>query len=172
MKNKKEDEKVVQFPSKNDAFDVNEQGDQNYAIGDEPIEQKEESTEGMPLPQPLEVLRFKQAITAVVIAALAVIMTIAARKLEPLLLLMPALYFLWMAWAVENDWEKGRIEQHVVACTQVQFLADSTRLVCRDEDTVYSYIVSGKKRDFIEGYSYIIWARKDNPRAVIAYLPI
>ena len=62
----------------------------------------------MPLPQPLEVLRFKQAITAVVIAALAVIMTIAARKLEPLLLLMPALYFLWMAWAVENDWEKGK----------------------------------------------------------------
>lgn len=41
MKNKKEDEKVVQFPSKNDAFDVNEQGDQDYAIGDEPIEQKE-----------------------------------------------------------------------------------------------------------------------------------
>ncbi len=73
----------------------------------------------------VKVLRFKQAITAVVIAALAVIMTIAARKLEPLLLLMPALYFLWMAWAVENDWEKGRIEQHVVACTQVQFLADS-----------------------------------------------
>ena len=172
MKNKKEEEKVVQFPSKNDTFNVNEQGDQDYAIGDEPIEQKEESTEGMPLPQPLEVLRFKQAITAVVIAALAVIMTIAARKLEPLLLLIPALYFLWMAWAVENDWEKGRIEQHVVACTQVQFLADSTRLVCRDEDTVYSYIVSGKKRDLIEGYSYIIWARKDNPRAVIAYLPI
>lgn len=47
----------------------------------------------MPLPQPLEVLRFKQAITAVVIAALAVIMTIAARKLEPLLLLMPAIVF-------------------------------------------------------------------------------
>ena len=53
---KRKTREVVQFPSKNDAFDVNEQGDQDYAMGDEPIEQKEggESTEGMPLPQPLK----------------------------------------------------------------------------------------------------------------------
>lgn len=172
MKKKKNDDNVVQFPLEEESFEVTEQEEQDIPQEDVTEEDQQAKKESEPLPQPLAVLRLKQGATAIVIAVIAVVMAIVLRKIEALLLLVPALYFLWMAWLVEYDWDKGKIEQHVVACTQAQVLVNSTRLVCRDELTVYSYIVPGKKTDFVEGYSYIIWSHVDNPRAVMAYQPI
>lgn len=172
MRKKKNDDNVVQFPLEEESFEVTEQEEQDISQEDVAEEDQQSKKDSVPLPQPLAILRLKQTTTAIVIAVIAVVMAIVLRKIEALLLLVPALYFLWMAWFVEYDWDKGKIEQHVVACTQVQVLVNSTRLVCRDDLTVYSYIVPGKKTDFVEGYSYIIWSHVDNPRAVMAYQPI
>ncbi len=125
-----------------------------------------------PLPPPLRMLQIKQVFVAVGLAVFAICAAIALREVKFLSVLTLCLCFLGMAFMIQYDWEKGKIDQRVVACTHVIKRIKTTRIICRDTQCVYEYILPDKKDDIVEGYTYIIWTRKSNPKAIMAYQPL
>lgn len=149
----------------------------NDADGDQYLDAKDDTgdpqTENAePLPQPLAVLQFKQRGLAVAIAVAAVIGAAVTQQFQPLALVLASLYFLWKAWFINFDWNRGRIEQRVVVCTQRITRIKTTQITCRDQYNIYSYVVPDKKCDICEGYTYIIWSHINAPKNIMAYQPI
>ena len=134
---------------------------------DETSESKEK-----PLPEPLAALQVKQCILAAAIAFAAIVLAIFAKQPQPLALLLASLYFFWSAWFVSYDWQRGRISQQVVVCTQTITRSKTTQIICRDQNNIYTYIVPDKKSDIYEGYTYIIWSHINNPKKIMAYQPL
>lgn len=106
---------------------------ENDSVGlkDEPQEESAQTTEAQGgadepseeqargIPYPLQTLRVKQTYCAIAVAVITVIALFVTREPRVAVLLLLSLYMLWLRWKVGYDWERGRIQEEVLVCTQV-----------------------------------------------------
>lgn len=124
------------------------------------------------IPYPLQTLRVKQTYCAIAAAVVTAIALIVTREPKVLALLLLSLYMLWLRWKVGYDWERGRIQEEVLVCTQVVHYTKTTMIVCRNEDMVYSFTIPKKTQAYIEGATYVFWWHEDRPHVIMAYQPL
>ncbi len=125
-----------------------------------------------PIPNPLRMVQLQQGLIAVVLFITAIACSILFKEVKFLSIILLSLYFVYMLLSLEIDWRKGKINQNVVACTHVIARTRTTQVICRDTQRVYNYFLPDKKSGFVEGYTYIVWTRSSNPKAVLAYQPL
>jgi len=125
-----------------------------------------------PIPGPLRMIQLQQGLIAVVLFIAAIAAAIIFKEVKFLSFTLLSLYFVYMLIALEYDWRKGKIRQKVVACTHIITRTRTTQIICRDTQCVYNYFLPDKKSGFVEGYTYIVWTRDSNPKAVLAYQPL
>ena len=149
------------------------QEEQNPASSVQPVEEDDtENNETLEIPAPLRRLQYKQCMTAAALTVVTIIVSIAFRAPEALVLLIFCAYFLCLAFFVSYDWAKGNIDQRVVACVQVVNGTKTQHVICRDIDHIYDYMLPGKRSLFVEGGTYVVWTHRDRPKAIMAYTPI
>ncbi len=125
-----------------------------------------------PIPGPLRMVQFQQVLIAAGLAIASIAAAIALKQVKFLSIMILSIYFVAMAAMLEWDWRKGKISQRVVACTHVITRTRTTQVICRDTQYVYNYFLPDKRSGFVEGYTYIVWTRNSNPKAVLAYQPL
>ena len=139
-------------------------------------EWKDESADGTdaapPMPAPLRRRQTQQILSALAIGVASILCAVCFKQLKFLSFFLLGLYFVALAFLLEYDWTKGNVLQIVAACTHVISKQRVAKIICRDTENVYDFLLPARKSEFAEGYVYAIWVRRSEPKTILAYQPL
>lgn len=167
---REEAEQLKRFLAEEEA--KNNESPEKDAVVSEWREENADETDAPPMPAQLRRRQTQQILSALAIGVASILCAVCFKQLKFLSFFLLGLYFVALAFLLEYDWKKGNILQIVTACTHVISKQRVTKIICRDTENVYDFLLPARKSEFAEGYVYAIWVRRNEPKTILAYQPL